>query len=305
MLYYHCIFKLTVSGLLAEDRFREDCGKMAGKLGRGIFYVFGVLALMALAISLIVGAFFSSMKTSNIYFLLNDAWKARLDVILLGTDIEEKSGFFSYDYLQSAEYVPLEEEYNIYQISSYAHKITYGKLLVWPWQKVKTVRVNEAVLSIVGELDTTKISKADAMAHDMYNIPPWRDSVYDVRLVYVSGNWYISDITRVGDYLYEPVKTHELTQEELEALRTPAPTPTPTPVPGEPTPEGERNAIITSALMGDKINLREGPNTAYKVLAKMERGDHVMVLEESDGWYLVRTDAGVEGYVSGYYISFE
>ena len=278
---------------------------MAGKMARGVFYVFGVLTAAALAIGLIVGAFFSSMKTSNIYFLLNDAWKARLDVILLGTDIEDKSGFFSYEYLQSAEYAPIKEEYDIYQISSYAHKITYGKLFVWPWQKVKTVRVNEAVLSIVGELDTAKISKADAMAHDMYNIPAWQDSVYDVRLVYVSGNWYISDITRVGDYLYEPVKTHELTQAELEALRTPAPTATPTPVPGEPTPDGDRNAIITSALQGDKINLREGPNTAYKVLAKLQRGDHITVLEESDGWYLVRTDEGVEGYVSGYYISFE
>ena len=84
---------------------------MDEKLKRAIFYILTRLTAIAAVIGLVVGFFFSSMKTSNVYFLLNDALKARLDIILLGSDIEDNSRFFSYNYMQSQEYAPLQPLY--------------------------------------------------------------------------------------------------------------------------------------------------------------------------------------------------
>ena len=89
---------------------------------------------------------------------------------------------------------------------------------------------------------------------------------------------------------------------DVEPVMTPEPTPTPDP---DSKVEGERSAVITSAFTGGTANLREGPSTVYKILGVLKRGDRITVIEESDDWYLIRTEDGTEGYVSGYYVSFE
>lgn len=276
---------------------RMDKVKLAFK------YIFIRLLVALLVVGLFVGAFFSSMKTSNIYFLLNDALKARLDIILLGTEVEEKSRFFSYDYLNNAEYSNMRSKYSLYKITNYGHKYEYSNLFVWPWQKRKTVTVKEAVYAINGEFDTSQMTKAEAMALDVYNIPQWQASVYKVKLVYEDGTWLIDAVVRKGDYDYEAPRTPDLTQEEIDLLRTPIPAPTPTVAPGQLT--GDRPATISSAIRNDKINLREGPSTEYDVLEVLENGAKVTVKEESDGWYLVVSQSGKTGYVSGYYIQFD
>lgn len=277
---------------------------MQDKLLKATFYILTRLAIVALIVALCFGAFYSSMKTSNVYFLLNDALKARLDIILLGTDVEDKSRFFSYNYLNSREYESMKTRYSLYIITNYGHKLEYDNLFVWPWQKTKTVTVKEAVYAINGEFDTSQMSKADAMAMDVYNIPQWSPSVYKVKLVNVDGVWMIDSITRKGDFDYEPPVTPSLSEEEKEALRTPAPTPTPTRDPNQED-SGERYAVISSPIRGDEINVREGPATEYDIIEKLRNGDRILVKEESDGWYLVVTESGKEGYVSGYYVSFE
>ncbi len=274
---------------------------MNEKAKRGLIYIVSRLALVVAVVGIIVGAFFSSMKMSNIYFLLNDALKARLDIILLGSDIEDNQRFFSYNYLQNAEYQDAKENYGIYIITNYGHKLSYGHMFVFPWQTKKTVTVREAVFAINGELDTAQMSKADAMAHGVYNVPEWSNSVYKVKLVLVDGSWQIDSIIRKGDYDYTPPATPSLTKEEIDALRTPTPEPTEAPA----VQEGEQSAKISTAIFGEKVNVREGPMTAYDVVAVLKAGDKVTVKEESDGWYLVETEDGITGYVSGYYILFD
>ncbi len=273
------------------------------KLKRALTYIFTRLLVLLLVVLLIVGAFFSSMKTSNIYFVLNDALKARLDIILLGAEVEDKSGFFSYDYLNSQEYSQLRSKYSLYIVSNYGHKFEYGNLFVWPWQKQKTITVKEAIYSINGEFDTNQMTKAEAMAMGVYNIPQWQHSIYRVRLKYENGTWVIDRVVRKGDYDYKAPKTPSLSESEIEALRTPTPAPTPTPDATDIS--GERPATISSAIRNDKINLREGPATEYKILEVLDNGAKVTVVEESDGWYLVKTQSGKTGYVSGYYIQFD
>ncbi len=279
----------------------ERTGKKASS------YIIKWTAIVLSVVLLSFGAFFSSMKTSTIYFLLNDALKARLDVILLGADIDDNSRFFSYNYLSSNEYQVLKDDYSLYSVVNYGYKNKYSRIFVWPWQKTKTVIVREAVFAINGEIDTTQISKEDAIKYGVYNVPEWESSRYKVKLVYEDGAWLIDSIQRVGNYNYKPVKTHDLTEEEIEALNTPSPTPSPIPTPTPENANGEfvaRSAKITTALSGQTVNLREGPATAYKVLKVLKRGQQLTVLDETDGWYLVSCD-GVEGYVSGYYIAFD
>ncbi len=279
---------------------------MESKLRKAGFYIITRLSMIAIIVAVAIAAFFSSMKTSNVYFLLNDALKARLDIILLQANVDDKSNFFSYDYLQDAEYEVLRADYGIYKITNYGHKFKYSHLFVWPWQRTKTVTVREAVFSINGEIDTSQISKADAMAHDIYNVPQWKDSVYRVRLKMIDGVWVIDSVKRKGDYNYKPVPTHNLTKEEIDTLRTPSPTPSPEPT---PTPQGQseypKSGVISTALHGEKANVREGPATAYALVGSLKSGTEITVLEESDGWYKIRTDDGLEGYVSGYFVNLK
>ncbi len=276
---------------------------MDEKLKRALFYIGTRLAVVLLVIVLATGAFYSSMKTSNVYFVLNDALKARLDVIILGTDINEKSKFFSYNYLQTAEYSQLQEKYGLYIINNYGHKLEYDNLFVWPWQTSKTVTVKEAVFAINGELDTTQMSKADAMAFGLYNVPDWDNSVYRVKLVFENGSWLIDSVVRRGDFDYKPPQTPSLSEEEIDALRTPAPTPEPT-GDGQTQGDNKQTATIGNLKIGDTANLREGPATEYNILAELKSGDVVSVIKESDGWYLVETKDGISGYVNKYYIVF-
>ncbi len=277
---------------------------MENKLVRTVIYVLSRLLIVALIVGLVISAFYSSMKTSNLYFVIQDALKARLDIILLKTDVEEKSKFFSYDYLRTAEYQQMRSSYNLYKISGYSHKFEFKNLFVFPWQKKKTVTVKEAVYTINGELDTTQMTKADAMANGIYNVPQWKPSIYSVTLIYENGSWIVDKVTRKGDFDYSMPQTPSLTKEEIDALRTPSPAPTPTLQPGEEL-SGERPAKISNPIRGDKVNVRFGPATEYEILEELENGARVTVLDESDGWYIIRTASGIEGYVSGYYILFD
>ena len=274
---------------------------MDERLRRGIMYVLSRICVLALVFLLVLGAFYSSMKTSNIYFLLQDALKARLDIILLETEVESKQGFFTYDYLTGKEYESMRSKYSLYNINGYGHKLEFSNLFVWPWQKSKTVTVKEAVYAINGEFDTSQMTKAEAMAMDVYNIPAWKPSVYKVKLVYENGSWIVDQIIRKGDFDYQPPQTPSLDKSEIQALRTPKPSPTPEIDPGN---AAGRSATISTPIRGDKVNLREGPATEYDVLRALENGTPLTVIEESDGWYLVRCADGLEGYVSGYHICF-
>lgn len=277
---------------------------MKNKILRTIVYIFTRVLIVAIVLGILQGAFLSSTKTSNLYFVIQDALKARLDIILMHTDPETKAQFFSYDYLKGEEYSALRSVYSFYTVSGYSHKFDfdYGTMIVWPWQKKKTVTVREAVYTIIGELNTAVISKEDAKAKGIDKIPSWKSSVYNVTLVYENDSWMIDSVETVEYFEYQPPKTPSLTKEEIDALRTPSPAPTPTFAPGELT--GERPATISNPIVGDKVNVRMGPATEYDVIEELPNGAKVTVMDESDGWYFIRTEAGNEGYVSGYYILF-
>jgi len=52
-------------------------------------------------------------------------------------------------------------------------------------------------------------------------------------------------------------------------------------------------------VTGSVVNLRRGPGTSYDVLTRTRMGDTLEILNESNGWFNVRTTGGTEGWMSG------
>ena len=62
------------------------------------------------------------------------------------------------------------------------------------------------------------------------------------------------------------------------------------------------NMYVTDSL---KLTLRSGPSTGHKILAVVESGQSVEVLEAGEDWSLVRIHNGKEGYVLTRYLVSE
>ena len=84
---------------------------------------------------------------------------------------------------------------------------------------------------------------------------------------------------------------------------TPKPTPTltPTPTASEGTASGKLTAVIVNC--NSSVNMRSGPSTSYSLICHVQKGASVTVLGKSGGWYRLRLANGIEGYISGSYIS--
>jgi N-acetylmuramoyl-L-alanine amidase len=54
-------------------------------------------------------------------------------------------------------------------------------------------------------------------------------------------------------------------------------------------------------ITADALNVRENAGTAHRVLVALPRGTRVQRLESGDGWFRIRTDAGVVGWISAKY----
>lgn len=53
----------------------------------------------------------------------------------------------------------------------------------------------------------------------------------------------------------------------------------------------------TGQVLGSQVNLRSLPDVASTSLQKLDLGDEVTILDETGGWYKVRTQSGATGYV--------
>ncbi len=67
------------------------------------------------------------------------------------------------------------------------------------------------------------------------------------------------------------------------------------------------NGFAESMYVTDqlKLTLRSGPSTEHKILAVVESGQQVEILEPGDDWSLVRNAKGKEGYVLTRYLMAE
>ena len=67
-------------------------------------------------------------------------------------------------------------------------------------------------------------------------------------------------------------------------------------------PEADRMGVVT----GDVLNVRSGPSVSDAVVAKAKQGTKLHILEgPKDGWYKVRTDSDMEGWVHSDYVRIQ
>lgn len=59
-------------------------------------------------------------------------------------------------------------------------------------------------------------------------------------------------------------------------------------------------AATLKSIDQDGLNLRSGPGTTYQVVSTLASDRSAKVLESRDGWYKVRTEAGVEAWAAGW-----
>jgi uncharacterized protein YgiM (DUF1202 family) len=65
----------------------------------------------------------------------------------------------------------------------------------------------------------------------------------------------------------------------------------------KPTPEPVVPPTKMVSVTGSVVNIRSGPGTTNKVIAKVRRGDGLEVRGETLSWYNVKLTSGVEGWI--------
>jgi uncharacterized protein YgiM (DUF1202 family) len=66
---------------------------------------------------------------------------------------------------------------------------------------------------------------------------------------------------------------------------------------------GAKAKVVTET---SNLNIRKGPGTDQPIVGKAAHHEYVTIVSKtSDQWWLVRTDAGEEGYVYAQYLSVE
>ncbi|OPX90158.1 N-acetylmuramoyl-L-alanine amidase [Pelotomaculum sp. PtaB.Bin117] len=74
------------------------------------------------------------------------------------------------------------------------------------------------------------------------------------------------------------------------------------------TPEPSRSAETsgsgkTAVVTGNAVNIRNGPGTGNGVIAQVNQGNTLSVLEQSSDWYRVKLSDGSTGWVAGWLVS--
>jgi uncharacterized protein YgiM (DUF1202 family) len=61
----------------------------------------------------------------------------------------------------------------------------------------------------------------------------------------------------------------------------------------------------TASCRGDRLNVREQPNTASRVVGQLLKGQSVTVWALSGGWMIVQTAEGLTGWASEQYLKVD
>jgi hypothetical protein len=179
----------------------------------------------AIAISLVVLAFFAAMDYMNVRILVHDGLQSRAATVIEGEDPTTLSKVFSKGFLESDELLN-SDAYQPYNITDYDYDLDVGFALILPWQKQATLTVTESVTDIEGKLYVASDS-------GISETPPlWTGAVYTLQVVRYEDNWRI------------------VSMETVELLPTPPPTPTPSPT-AEPSPTPTQSADPDAEIIND------------------------------------------------------
>jgi uncharacterized protein YgiM (DUF1202 family) len=64
------------------------------------------------------------------------------------------------------------------------------------------------------------------------------------------------------------------------------------------TKTDSKPATKTVIVLTDGLNFRDKPKKGATVIRGLDKGEKLVLIEEADGWYHVKTSDGTEGYIS-------
>lgn len=115
------------------------------------------------------------------------------------------------------------------------------------------------------------------------------------------GTYVISSQLAIGDRVADLGAIEIAVAAAPTATPTPAPTPTLTPTPAEVASTGPQYdpGDADAVVSGDLVNVREGPDTAFKQIARLTGGTHLEILavNPANTWLRVQASDGTEGWV--------
>lgn len=175
---------------------------------RFIWYLFSRILVWAAIIPIIVLSFFAAMDYMNVRILTSDGLKARADYIIKGDDPTQFSKVFSKGFLDNDDMLH-SNIYRQYIVSDYDYDIKLPIVIILPWKKSVTLRIEENVDDIDAKIysgteNTTEISETP---------PEWQNAKYDVTLVRYEDNWRIVSMELV-ELLPESTPSQETPQND-------------------------------------------------------------------------------------------
>jgi len=163
---------------------------------RLMWFIASRVLIFTIVASILVCGFYMCMNSANIYIVLTDGLKERVNVILKAEGAEDLNDYFHADFLNSDSALQGafggQSAFGAYSISDFDYVLTIEKLWAWPWDDQATCTVTERVPSITGSVLSSRKGEVEE------KLPRWQGGKYDITLVRSGGKWKITGMKQTG-----------------------------------------------------------------------------------------------------------
>ena len=163
---------------------------------RLMWFIASRVLIFTIVASLLVCGFYMCMNSANIYIVLTDGLKERVNVILKAEGAEDLNDYFHADFLNSDSALQGafggQSAFGAYSITDFDYVLTIEKLWAWPWDDQASCTVTERVPSITGNVLSSRKGEVDS------EVPKWQGGKYDITLVRSGGKWKITGMKQTG-----------------------------------------------------------------------------------------------------------
>ena len=163
---------------------------------RLMWFIASRVLIFTVVASILVCGFYMCMNSANIYIVLTDGLKERVNVILKAEGAEDLNDYFHADFLNSDSALQGafggQSAFGAYSITDFDYVLTIEKLWAWPWDDQASCTVTERVPSITGNVLSSRKGEVDS------EIPRWQGGKYDITLVRSGGKWKITGMKQTG-----------------------------------------------------------------------------------------------------------
>lgn len=163
---------------------------------RLMWFIASRVLIFTIVASILVCGFYMCMNSANIYIVLTDGLKERVNVILKAEGAEDLNDYFHADFLNSDSALQGafggQSAFGAYSITDFDYVLTIEKLWAWPWDDQASCTVTERVPSITGNVLSSRKGEVDS------EVPKWQGGKYDITLVRSGGKWKITGMKQTG-----------------------------------------------------------------------------------------------------------